>query len=57
MEDDMDINAGSIVEGKAIDVLRDEISEQMVKTINGRFTKCEMNGMDVFSFMTVHPPF
>lgn len=57
MKDDIDINAGSMVEGKTIENLREEIIKQMIEVINGRPTKAEANGMDVFSFMTVNPPF
>ncbi|MBS3809740.1 MAG: UxaA family hydrolase [Desulfobacterales bacterium] len=57
MKDDMDINAGSLVEGKSLDELKEEIIGRMTSVINGELTKPEANGMDVFSFMTVHPPF
>jgi altronate dehydratase large subunit len=57
MEDDMDVNAGRLVEGQALDRLRAEMVDLMVRVINGEKTKAEMNGMDVFTFMTVHPPF
>lgn len=57
MEDDMDINAGDLVEGKALDALRDEVINLMIRVINGEQTKPEANGMGVFTFMTVHPPF
>ena len=57
MEDDMDISAGDLVEGKAIDTLRDEMIDLMIRVINGEQTKPEANGMGVFTFMTVHPPF
>jgi multisubunit Na+/H+ antiporter MnhF subunit len=29
----------------------------MIRVINGKNTKAEVNGMDVLTFMTVHPPF
>jgi altronate dehydratase large subunit len=57
MKDDMDINAGSLVEGKPLDELRGEMIDRMVRVINGEKTKAEANGMEVFTFMTVHPPF
>ena len=57
MEDDMDINAGGLVEGKPLDTLRDEMINLMTRVINGEPTKPEQNGMGVFTFMTVHPPF
>lgn len=57
MEDDMDINAGVLVEGVSLETLRNDMIEFMVKTINGRATKPEANDMGLFTFMTVHPPF
>jgi altronate dehydratase large subunit len=57
MKDDMDVNAGSLVEGKPLDGLRAEMIDLMIRVINGEKTKAEVNGMDVFTFMTVHPPF
>jgi len=57
MKDDMDINAGSLVEGHPLDGLRAEMIDLMVRVINGEKTKAEANGMDVFTLMTVHPPF
>jgi len=57
MEDDMDVNAGRLVEGQALDRLRADMADLMVRVINGEKTKAEVNGMDVFTFMTVHPPF
>jgi len=57
MKDDMDINAGSLVEGKPLDELRAGMIDRMVRVINGEKTRAEANGMEVFTFMTVHPPF
>ncbi len=57
MEDDMDVNAGGLVEGKSLDALKDEMIDLMIRVINGEPTKPEANGMGVFTFMTVHPPF
>jgi len=57
MEDDLDINAGSLVEGKLLEDLRAQMVDLMIRVINGERTKAEVNGMDVFAFMTVHPPF
>jgi altronate dehydratase large subunit len=57
MRDDMDINAGSLVEGKPLGELRAGMIDRMVRVINGEKTKAEANGMEVFTFMTVHPPF
>jgi altronate dehydratase large subunit len=57
MKDDMDINAGSLVEGQPLNGLRAEMIDLMIRVINGEKTKAEVNGMDVITFMTVHPPF
>ena len=57
MPDDMDVNAGALVEGTSRDALRDDMIDLMVRVINGEPTQAERHGMDVFTFMTVHPPF
>jgi len=57
MKDDMDVNAGSLVEGKPLDQLQAEMIDLMIRVINGEETRAEVNGMDVFTLMTVHPPF
>jgi altronate dehydratase large subunit len=57
MTDDMDINAGRLVEGSPREELQEEMIDCMTKVINGEKTKAEKNGMDVFTMMTVSPPF
>ena len=57
MRDDMDVNAGILVEGQPLNSLRAEMVDLMIRVINGEKTKAEVNGMDVFTMMTVHPPF
>jgi altronate dehydratase large subunit len=57
MADDMDINAGSLIEGKPLEELREELIDCMVRVINGEKTKAESNGMEVFTMMTINPPF
>ncbi len=57
MKDDMDVNAGTLVEGKSREELRNEMIALLIRVINGEKTKAEGNGMEVFTFMTVHPPF
>jgi altronate dehydratase large subunit len=57
MKDDMDVNAGSLVEGKLLSGLRSEMIDLMIRVINGEETRAEVNGMAVFTFMTVNPPF
>jgi len=57
MKDDMDVNAGSLVEGRSLPELRTEMINLMIQVINGEKTKAEANVMDVFTLMTVNPPF
>lgn len=57
MKEDMDINAGTLVEGQPLNALRQQMIDLMVRVINGEKTRTEVNGMDVFTMMTVHPPF
>ena len=57
MKEDMDVNAGSLVEGRPLNELQAEMMDLMIRVINGEKTKAEMNGMEVLTFMTVHPPF
>jgi altronate dehydratase large subunit len=57
MKEDMDVNAGSLVEGQALSQLQAEMMDLMIRVINGEKTKAEINGMDILTFMTVHPPF
>jgi len=39
------------------EAMRDEMVACMRRVINGEPTQAERHGMDVFTFMTVHPPF
>jgi len=57
MRDDMDVNAGLLIEGCPLNQLRDQMIDLMIRVINGECTKAEINGMDVLTFMTVYPPF
>ena len=57
MRDDMDVNAGVMVDGTPREAMRDEMVALMARVINGEPTQAERHGMDVFTFMTVHPPF
>jgi altronate dehydratase large subunit len=57
MPDDMDINAGHLLEGESLNGLRDNMIEYMIRMINGDQTKAEANSMGLFTFMTVYPPF
>lgn len=57
MRDDMDVDAGVMVDGTPREAVRDEMIELMARVINGEPTQAERNGMEVFTLMTVHPPF
>jgi len=57
MTDDIDINAGRLVEGTRVEDLREEMIAYLVRVINGEKTKAEANGMEVFTMLTVNPPF
>jgi len=57
MADDMDVNAGTLIEGTPREALREEMIDLMARVINGAPTQAERNGMDVFTILTVHPPF
>jgi len=57
MVDDIDINAGVLVEGRTMEDLRAGMIDHMIRVLNGEKTKAEANGMDVFTMMTTDPPF
>ncbi|MBI4767339.1 MAG: UxaA family hydrolase [Deltaproteobacteria bacterium] len=57
MPEDMDVNAGNLVEGRTLSQLQDEMMDLMIRVINGEKTKAEINGMEVLTFLTVHPSF
>ena len=57
MVDDIDINAGVLVEGRTMEDLRAGMIDHMIRVLNGEKTKAEANGMDVFTMMTTNPPF
>jgi len=52
MKDDMDINAGKIVEGTSIEDLGAEIFEEMIAVANGKKTKPEEN--DTMGIMSIY---
>ena len=52
-----DINAARMVEGEPLNQVKIEMMHLMIREINGEKTRAEANGMDVFTLMTVHPPF
>jgi altronate dehydratase large subunit len=57
MRDDIDVNAGRLVEGTPMEELREEMIDLLVRVINGEKTKAEANGNEVFTMMTLNPPF
>lgn len=57
MKEDMDVNAGRLVEGRPLEEIRNELIDLMIRVINGEKTKAEINRMEVLTIMTVHPPF
>jgi altronate dehydratase len=57
MRDDIDMNAGRLVEGTPMEEFREEMIDCLVRVINGEKTRAEANGMEVFTMMTINPPF
>ncbi|MBW2208260.1 MAG: UxaA family hydrolase, partial [Deltaproteobacteria bacterium] len=57
MKDDIDINAGKLLQGVSMDEARDELVDLLRKVIEGQETKAEMNKQDCISIFTVGPPF
>ncbi|WP_035217787.1 UxaA family hydrolase [Desulfatibacillum aliphaticivorans] len=46
MEDDMDLNAGAILEGKSLDQMGEDVVQCILDAVNGRRTKAEINEQD-----------
>jgi altronate dehydratase large subunit len=58
MEDDMDINAGVILEGTPMQVVGTQILCMVRKVLNGALTKAELNRQDgIVCLYTLHPAF
>lgn len=57
MRDDIDVNAGRLVEGTPMEEVREEMIDILVRVINGEKSRAEANGNDVFTMMTLNPPF
>ena len=57
MEDDMDVNAGRLLEGVTMKEATDDIVRLLERVVNGEPTKAEINRQDVLSINTVSPPF
>jgi altronate dehydratase large subunit len=58
MEDDMDINAGAVLEGKTLQEVAEEIRGMILRVIDGERTKAEINRQDgILCLYTVTPAF
>ncbi len=57
MEEDMDLNAGRLLEGVSMDQAGRELIELIKKAAHGQETKAEANRQDCFSIHTVGPAF
>ena len=57
MEDDMDVNAGRLLEGVSIGDAGDELVDLIKRVVEGEQPKAEMNRQDCLSIQTVGPAF
>lgn len=57
MGDDIDINAGRLLEGESMDNLSQELVDLFIRVANGEETKAEENLQDAVSIFTASPPF
>ena len=58
MKDDMDINAGAVLEGRAIEEVGDDIIRLVKRVIGGELTKAELNGQNgIVCMYTQHTSF
>jgi altronate dehydratase large subunit len=58
MEDDMDINAGLVLEGSSLEETAEEIKAKIIKVINGQLTKAEVNQQNgIICLYTSHAAF
>lgn len=58
MEDDMDVNAGAVLEGKTLQDVAEEIKDLIMRVLNGEPTKAEINRQDgILCLYTVTPAF
>lgn len=46
LEDDMDVNAGTVLEGQSLEQVGDQISDVLLRVANGEPTKAEINQQD-----------
>ncbi len=58
MEDDMDINAGAVLEGKTLQEVAEDIKDLVLRVLDGEPTKAEINRQDgILCLYTVTPSF
>lgn len=57
MEDDIDINAGRILEGESMDDVSRELVDLFIRVAGGEETKAEMNLQEAVSIFTATQPF
>jgi altronate dehydratase len=57
MEDDMDVNAGRLLEGVSMDDAGRELCELISRVAEGERTRAEVNMQDCLSIHTVGPAF
>jgi altronate dehydratase large subunit len=57
MEDDMDVNAGRLLEGTGIQEATEDFVDLLTRVAGGQETKAEINRQDILSINTVSPPF
>lgn len=57
LRDDMDINAGKLLQGVSMDEAGTELNDLLRKVVEGQETKAEMNNQDFLSIYTLGPPF
>ncbi len=57
MNDDMDVNAGALIDGVSLDEARDDLAALVKEVAEGKSTKAEINRQDVLSMYTTGPSF
>jgi altronate dehydratase large subunit len=57
MEDDMDVNAGKLLEGVGMQEATEDFIRLFERVVNGQETKAEINLQDILSINTISPPF
>jgi len=57
MNDDMDLNAGRILEGETIEEVSRDLDELLKEVVAGRKTRAEINRQEMLSIQTVGPAF